>query len=126
MRHLCWLLIALFSSLGLAQATRLPVLSYNLHHCGGTDGKRDVERIAKVIERSGADLVALQEVDNRTKRTNHVDQAAELGKLTKMHAVFGKAMEWDGGDYGDAILSKYEIIHVHQEHLPYKKLDKHE
>ena len=71
----------------------LTVLSYNVHHGRGADNKIDLGRIAKVIKDSGADLVALQEVDKLTSRANGVDQAKELGKLTGMHAVFGKAID---------------------------------
>ena len=35
------------------------------------------------------DLIALQEVDHKTSRTEKVDQAKELARLTGMHVVFG-------------------------------------
>lgn len=88
---------------------RLRVLSYNIHHGQGTDGAFDLPRIAKVITVARPDLVALQEVDRKTRRASGVDQAAELGKLTKMHAVFGKAMDYAGGQYGEAVLSRWPI-----------------
>ncbi|MGA1487756.1 MAG: endonuclease/exonuclease/phosphatase family protein, partial [Planctomycetota bacterium] len=34
---------------------RIKVLSYNIHHGRGADGRIDLPRIAAVIERSGAD-----------------------------------------------------------------------
>jgi endonuclease/exonuclease/phosphatase family metal-dependent hydrolase len=92
-----------------APPTELTVLSYNIHHGRGADGVIDLERIAAVIEDSGADVVALQEVDVRTTRANGVDQAAELGRLTGMHAFFGKAIPYAGGSYGDALLSRYPM-----------------
>lgn len=82
------------------------VLTYNIHHGEGLDGKLDLERIARVIRDQKPDLVALQEVDWKTTRTGGVDQAAELARLTGMHAVFGKAMDFAGGAYGQALLSK--------------------
>lgn len=87
----------------------LVVLSYNIHHGQGTDGVFDLERIAEVINETGADLVALQEVDVRTGRASGVDQASELGRLTGMVPVFGEAMPYDGGSYGEAILSRWPI-----------------
>ena len=45
----------------------------------------------------------------KTRRCGHVDQAAELGKLTGLHHVFGEAMSFDGGQYGDAIFSRRPI-----------------
>ena len=41
---------------------RLRVLSYNIHHGRGSDGKVDLERIAQVIRGAKPDIVALQEV----------------------------------------------------------------
>ena len=62
--------------------------------------------------------MALQEVDNQTTRSTGVDQAAELGRLTGMHAAFGKAMDYAGGAYGDAILSRFPLSEVHVHDLP--------
>ena len=51
---------------------RLKILSYNIHHGEGVDKKLDLERIAKLISESDADIVALQEVDVNTSRSQHV------------------------------------------------------
>ncbi|HTL30639.1 MAG TPA: endonuclease/exonuclease/phosphatase family protein, partial [Tepidisphaeraceae bacterium] len=64
-----------------AQSQKITVLTYNIHHGAGTDGKYDLQRLADVIKKSGADLVALQEVDRNTNRTKD-DQPAELARLT--------------------------------------------
>jgi len=90
---------------------RLRVLTYNIHHGQGEDEKFDLPRLGRVISDLKPDLVALQEVDRKTKRAGGVDQAAELGRLTKMHVVFGKAMDYSGGQYGEAVLSRRPILH---------------
>jgi len=95
---------------------RLRVLSYNIHHAEGVDRKLDVERIARVILAVNPDLVALQEVDRKVKRTQGVDQPAELARLTKLHVVFGANIELQGGHYGNAVLSRFPIAR-HQNHL---------
>jgi endonuclease/exonuclease/phosphatase family metal-dependent hydrolase len=87
----------------------LKVMTYNIAHGKGLDQKVDLERTAKVIRDGGADLVALQEVDQKTKRTGGVDQAEKLGQLTGLHHAFGKAMDYQGGGYGLAILSRWPI-----------------
>ena len=88
---------------------QLRVLSYNIHHGRGADGKINLERIADVINRARPDLVALQEVDVKTKRSGGVDQAATLAELTGMHHYFAEAMPYQGGGYGEAILSKKSL-----------------
>jgi endonuclease/exonuclease/phosphatase family metal-dependent hydrolase len=48
------------------QVRLLRVISYNLNPGEGTDGRVDLERSARVIRDSRADLVALQEIDVNT------------------------------------------------------------
>jgi len=95
---------------GPKRPVRIRVLSYNIHHGAGEDGKIDLPRLARVILAAKPDIVALQEVDRKTRRVGGVNQARELGRLTKMHAMFGNAMEYSGGHYGGAILSRWEIL----------------
>lgn len=94
---------------GLA-TNRLRILTYNIHHGEGTDQKIDLERIARIIRETQADLVALQEVDVKTQRTHGVDQAGELGRLTGLQAYFGQAMDYQGGGYGVAVLSRWPAV----------------
>src|SRR5688572_28353748 len=97
------------STVSRAEPEEVTVLSYNIHHGAGTDGKLDLERIARIIRDQRPDVVALQEVDVKTSRSGGVDEAVELGRLTGMNAVFGKAMDYSGGGYGQAILSRWPI-----------------
>jgi endonuclease/exonuclease/phosphatase family metal-dependent hydrolase len=87
----------------------MTVLTYNIHHAEGTDSKLDLERIAAIIRAQKPDLVALQEVDDKTERVGGLAETAELGRLTGLHHVFGKAMDYRGGAYGQAILSRWPI-----------------
>ena len=58
------------------------VMTYNIHHGEGLDGKVDVLRIAELIRREAADIVALQEVDKGVERTARRDLLEELAALT--------------------------------------------
>ena len=100
------------------QGIRLRVLCYNIHHAAGVDRKLDVPRIARVIQSVQPDLVALQEVDNKTTRTGKVDQAAELARLTKMDYAYGANIAFQGGQYGNAILSRLPIARNKNHLLP--------
>jgi endonuclease/exonuclease/phosphatase family metal-dependent hydrolase len=87
----------------------LRVLVYNIH-AGKDAGLADnLARVAGVVRETGADLVLLQEVDRGTERSGRVDQAAELARLTGMHGVFGKTLDFQGGGYGLALLSRWPV-----------------
>ncbi len=111
-------LLLFLAALGTLSAGEIRVMCWNLHHGEGADGRLDLERIAAVIRGQKPDLVALQEVDNQCRRSKGVDQAAELAKLTGLHAAFGKAMDHDGGEYGQAILSRHPIRATQVHRLP--------
>lgn len=91
-------------------SVNINVLSYNIHIAIGMDGQRDLDRIARIITESQADLVALQEVDRGTQRSIGQDQAQELAQRTGMHVVFGKTINLQGGEYGIAVLSRHPIL----------------
>jgi endonuclease/exonuclease/phosphatase family metal-dependent hydrolase len=87
----------------------LEVLVYNIHAGKDAAGVDNLERVADLVKSTGADLVLLQEVDRHTTRSGNVDQLAVLTRLTGMHGVFGKSLDYQGGEYGIAILSRWPI-----------------
>jgi endonuclease/exonuclease/phosphatase family metal-dependent hydrolase len=106
-----------FATVG-ADPVRVRVLTYNIHHGEGLDGRFDLPRLADIMNATEADLIALQEVDRGTRRASGVDQLAELARLTGMHAAFGKAMDYQGGAYGVAVLSRTPFRQVRNRRLP--------
>lgn len=104
---------------GFAQSApvTLRVMSYNIHHGEGIDQKLDLERIAKLITDAKADVVALQEVDRGTVRTQKRDLPAELSKLTGMTVHFEKNIPHEGGEYGNAVLTRFPIKRAKNTHL---------
>jgi endonuclease/exonuclease/phosphatase family metal-dependent hydrolase len=99
--------------------TRLRVLTYNIHHGEGADGKFDLERIAKLINSLEPDLVAIQEVDVKTRRSSGVDQAAELARLTRLHPFFARIIDYQGGPYGLMILTRGKPLKMASHPIPY-------
>ncbi len=102
------LMILLFSTF--YGQTKLTVISYNIHHGEGIDKVIDLQRIADLIKSHNADFVGLQEVDRGVERTSKIDIIDSLAKLTGMYYSFYKNINYQGGEYGNAILSRYKII----------------
>lgn len=97
----------------------LRVLCYNIHYGQGMDGKYDVARLAEVIKRLQPDLVALQEIDVWVKRSGRVHQIQELAKLTGLQARFGPTQHYEGGLFGNGVLTRLPILDVLIQPLPY-------
>lgn len=101
-----------------ADEPALRVVSYNIRHGRGMDGEVNLERTAAVLRELTPDVVALQEVDNQVTRSGGTDQAAVLGGLLGMEHAFGSFMDYQGGQYGMAILSRHPIVRVDPVTLP--------
>jgi endonuclease/exonuclease/phosphatase family metal-dependent hydrolase len=86
------------------------VMTWNIHHGEGLDGRVDLDRIAALIKEVNPDLVALQEVDRGTTRTARRDLPSELAALTGLTPVFSRNIVFQGGDYGNATLSRWPIL----------------
>ena len=107
-------------------APQVTVASFNIHHGAGTDDRLDLERVATEIERTGAKIVGLQEVDRHWgDRSQFVDQAQWLAERLGMDVVYGANLDLDapGPDrprrqYGTAILSSHPIVYSRNTPLP--------
>ncbi|MBI1314100.1 6-bladed beta-propeller [bacterium] len=99
-------------------ASQVRVLCYNIHYGQGTDGQYDIARLAEVIRGTKPDLVALQEVDAGVKRSGRVHEAQRLADLTGMAVRFGPTQHYEGGLFGNAVLSRLPILDVAIHPLP--------
>ncbi len=99
-------------------AASLSLVSYNIRHGAGTDNVVDLPRTANVLRALNADVIALQEVDERVTRSGGAPQADSLGALLGMHAAFGAFMPYQGGEYGLALLSRHPIVRSTALRLP--------
>lgn len=98
----------------------LRVMTYNIHVGVGIDKKLDLQRIANVINGEHPDLVGLQEVDRGVTRTEGKDEIAELAQLTSMSYAFAHNLDYQGGQYGVAILSRFPLRTI--DHRKYENL----
>ena len=95
----------------------LTLLSYNIHGGVGLDGVLDLERIAEVVDDSGADVVALQEVDRfRREQSAFEDQPSVLAERLGMHLAYAANLDDEPAhpgapraQYGTALLSRLPL-----------------
>ncbi len=91
---------------------KIRIISYNIHKCiGGVDRRYAPERVAEVIAHYGADLALLQEVTNRSPRSGGDRQVDLLGRMLdfRYRAWFPNVRLRGGGEYGNAVLSRWRI-----------------
>jgi endonuclease/exonuclease/phosphatase family metal-dependent hydrolase len=103
----------------LKSPVRVSILTYNIYHGEDANGRSNLDAVAGIINSLKPDLVALQEVDNKTGRAKGLDLTAELSRRTGMKGIFGKAMDYDGGGYGEAVLSRHPISETKNNLLPH-------
>jgi len=97
------------------------VVTYNIHHGNPPTreaGYIDLNTIAHTIRKTGAHLVALQELDSVTNRSGKTFQLKLLADMLGMQYYYGKAIPYQGGGYGVGILSKFPISEARTIVLP--------
>ncbi len=83
--------------------------TYNIHYGYNTPWQFQLEEMARTIEESGADIVALQEVDACRITSYGVDDALWLGRRLGMEAIYQPTMEHLTGI---ALLSRFPVRQV--------------
>lgn len=96
----------------------ITMMTYNIHAGIGTDNKLDIERISKLIEENGAEIIGLNEVDCSTRRSQGINEVQSIAEYLGYHYYFGKTIDYMGGEYGNALVSKYPIISAESYILP--------
>lgn len=116
------LLFCLLASVAFAAPAqqKINILSFNINF----GQVAAVGQLADFIREEGADLAALQEVDNKTYRPavphqNGVDILTSLGFHTGLMPLFGKSIDYAGGLYGLGILSRYPFLETRTFRLPF-------
>ena len=94
------------------------LMSYNVRNTKGMDGIRNLQRVANVIINEAPDVVAVQELDSMTTRSNQQYVLGELAERTQMHATYAPAISFQGGKYGIGILSKETPLNIRTYPLP--------
>src|SRR5690606_30989903 len=112
------IMMLLLTWLSPVAAQSLKVMSYNIHIGQNSSNEDRLQEIGEFIHKSGADLVALQEVDSMCVRSGRLDQMQRLAQITGMYYTFVRHFAFDGGAYGQGILSRYPIDTVQNLRIP--------
>jgi endonuclease/exonuclease/phosphatase family metal-dependent hydrolase len=97
------------------------VMTYNIRHGADIRNDFDLSRAARVIAAAKPRFAGLQEIDQKTARVGGRDTCAILSSLTGMEATFAKGIDYDGGEYGVALLSEEKPLSVKRFPLPGKE-----
>ena len=118
MKRLSALLLTLAITLAAHSQEYLKLMSYNIKNATGMDGITNCQRIANIILRETPDVVAIQEIDSATIRSEQRYILGEIAERTQMYATYAPAIDFQGGKYGIGILSREEPLAVHRFPLP--------
>jgi endonuclease/exonuclease/phosphatase family metal-dependent hydrolase len=97
---------------------RLRVLTYNIHSCVNLQGQASPGTIVAAIEALRPDVVALQEVDVGIPRTRYQNQPRLLAEKLGMNYTFHPTVHHPEGQYGLALLSKFDKFQIASGDLP--------
>jgi len=87
------------------------VATYNVHRCRGFDRRVSPARIAEVIARLDADVVAVQEIFRGDGAIDEqADQVAFIARELGYHFAFGQNRLRRGMPYGNATFSRLPIV----------------
>lgn len=84
------------------------IMSYNIQGHAAARREDHLPKLAEVIASVKPDVVGLQEVHCRT-RAGAVHQGEMLASMTGLNHHFGRSCAMDGGEYGNAVLTRGTI-----------------
>jgi endonuclease/exonuclease/phosphatase family metal-dependent hydrolase len=97
---------------------KIRIITYNIHGCVDSNRNVNPARFAGIIEKSNADIVALQEVDAQTPFSKNHNQAKILADDLGMDYIFFPAENTGLHSFGLAILSRFSFNEFYQSTLP--------
>jgi endonuclease/exonuclease/phosphatase family metal-dependent hydrolase len=95
------------------------IVTFNIKHGRTGPGRVDLPGLARTCTAFGADVLALQEVDRRARRSGFSDQVALIARATGLSATFGEAARRGPfRRYGNALFGRGTFTDVEVVPLP--------
>src|SRR3712207_554339 len=98
--------------------TPVRLITFNIHHGVGDDGRHDLPRLARLLSDAEPDVICLQEVDRHFgERSEFVDQALLLARAMDLELAWGPSIDkaptpgqTERRQYGNAVLSRLPVL----------------
>ncbi len=95
-------------------------MTWNIHGALGRNPRFDLDRVIALVRRHEPDIVALQEVDSRRAREAHAGNPFDvLQAALGSHGIGAKTVVTADGDYGQALFSRWPLVHTEIHDLSY-------
>jgi endonuclease/exonuclease/phosphatase family metal-dependent hydrolase len=98
----------------------LTLVTYNIRGCRDDEGEAEALAIAEELKKLGADIIALQEVDNRLPRSHFVNQAKTIARHLEMNYAYAPSIDFSVGTFGNAVISAFPIVSAQAVGLPFE------
>jgi endonuclease/exonuclease/phosphatase family metal-dependent hydrolase len=98
---------------------RLTVMTFNIEgHATLLKGDEHIEAVAAVIRKYNPDVVGINEAHRGTWQARFGDHIEQLRLLTGYQVAFGRSYTFMRGMFGNAVLTRGEIVSTHVHELP--------
>ena len=97
---------------------RLVVMTFNIEGHAALLRSNHIEEIAKTIRKYNPDIVAINEAHRGTWQARFSDHVEQLRRLTGMNGVFGRSYSFLGGEFGNAVLTRGDVLKADVHKLP--------
>lgn len=94
------------------------LMSYNIRHGSDINKVMNIQAQIEVMRKWQPDYIMVQEVDSMCTRSGKIYEAKVIADALGMHATFARAIDYEGGKYGVALLSREAPLNVERYPLP--------
>jgi endonuclease/exonuclease/phosphatase family metal-dependent hydrolase len=98
--------------------THLTVMTFNIEGHASLLNSSHIEEIAAVIRKYAPDVVGINEAHRGTWQARFGDHVEQLRLLTGMNVAFGRSYTFLHGDFGNAMLTRGDIVKTDVHQLP--------
>lgn len=94
------------------------IMSYNIRHGSDINKVMNLAAQIEVMRKWNPDYIMVQEVDSMCTRSGKINEAKVIADALGMYPTFARAIDFEGGKYGVALLSREQPLSVERYPLP--------